>query len=66
MKSNSGFACSLIAIAFIAASARAGEIPIDISALANEPWTFSDGEGGATIYDGNTSPIGAQNFGGVL
>jgi hypothetical protein len=65
MKSNSGFACSLIAIAFAAASAHAGEIPIDISSLANKPWTFSGAPGGAYIYNGNTFPIGAQNFGGV-
>jgi hypothetical protein len=36
MKANSRLACSLIAIAF-AAAARAGEIPIDISGLVNDP-----------------------------
>jgi len=55
----------IAAVTVIAAAVRAGEIPIDISGLVNEPWTFSNGEGGATIYNGNTFPIGAQNFGGV-
>jgi hypothetical protein len=63
MKSNSGFACSLIAIAFTAASARGGEIPIDISALVNVLWTspFCDN----SIVSGSTFPSGSQNFGGV-
>lgn len=66
MKSNSGFAWLLmaLAIAFTTASARAGEIPIDISALANEPWTFV-GPNGFIITNGSTFPTGAQNFGGV-
>jgi hypothetical protein len=42
MKSIFAFACSIIDIAFTAAaSARAGEIPIDISSLVNTPWIFS-------------------------
>jgi len=41
MKSNFAFACSFIAIVFnAAASARAGEIPIDVSSQMNEPWSF--------------------------
>jgi hypothetical protein len=41
MKANSRIACSIIAIAFAAAaSAAAGEITIDISSLANKPWTY--------------------------
>ena len=64
MKSNSGFVCSLFAIAFTAASARAGEIPIDISALTNLGWTspFCDGN---SIVNGSTFPSGSQSFGGV-
>jgi hypothetical protein len=59
MKSNSAFACSIIAIAFTAAaSARAGEIPIDISGLVNAPWTYQ-------LTNGSGFPTGNQNFGGV-
>src|ERR1022692_267985 len=65
MKADSHLACSIIAIAFTAAaSARAGEIPIDISGLVNEPWTFS-GPDGAGIINGSTYPTGNQNFGGI-
>jgi hypothetical protein len=60
---NSRFACAMLAIAFTAASARAGEITIDLTSLVNEPWTFS-GSGGF-ILNGSTFPIGSQNFGGV-
>ncbi len=62
MKANTRLAGSIIAVAF-AVSARAGEIPIDVSSLVNEPWTFS--EGGVGITNGNTFPTGARNFGGV-
>jgi len=55
----------IAALTLATAGARAGEIPIDISSLVNEPWTFSNGTGGATIYNGDTFPIGAQVFGGV-
>jgi hypothetical protein len=65
MKTHFRLACYVTAVTLTAVAARAGEIPIDISSLANEPWTFSDGPGGATIYNGGTFPIGAQNFGGV-
>src|ERR1035438_1801220 len=65
MKTHFRLACYVTAGTLTAVAARAGEIPIDISSLANEPWTFSDGPGGATIYNGGTFPIGAQNFGGV-
>ncbi|HUE22659.1 MAG TPA: hypothetical protein VMQ86_13325, partial [Bryobacteraceae bacterium] len=64
MKVNARLAVPLIAIALAASSARAGEIPIDISALVNEPWTFS-GPDGAGIINGSTYPTGSQNFGGV-
>jgi len=39
MKSNSGSVClrAALVLAFAAASARAGETPIDLSAQANEP-----------------------------
>ena len=62
MRPNLRFACSIIAIAFTAAATRAGEIPIDISGLANEPWTFPNG---FVITNGSTFPTGDQNFGGV-
>jgi len=64
MKANSRFAWSFLAIAFTAALARAGEVPIDISALVNLGWTspFCDGN---SISEGNTFPSGSQNFGGV-
>jgi hypothetical protein len=45
-------------------SVRAGEIPIDISGLANEPWTYV-GPNDFLIINGSTFPTGAQNFGGV-
>ncbi|HUO30875.1 MAG TPA: hypothetical protein VMU80_16745 [Bryobacteraceae bacterium] len=54
----------VMAIALTAA-ARAGEVPVDLSSLANEPWTFSNAPGGASVYNPNTFPIGAQSFGGV-
>ncbi len=62
---TTGFPSSFLAIALTAASARAGEIPIDISHLANELWTFSGAPGGASIINGSTFPIGPQNFGGI-
>jgi hypothetical protein len=59
MKSTVAFACSIIAIAFTAtASARAGEIPIDISAYANVPWTYQ-------LTNGSGFPTGNLNYGGV-
>ncbi len=65
MKVNSRLAGSIIAVAFAAVSASAGEIPIDISSLVNEPWTFSHDPVGFAIFNGNTFPTGLQNFGGV-
>jgi hypothetical protein len=65
MKRYRRLAFSLVAIAFAAATARAGEIPIDISGLVNEPWTFDSAPGGAYILNGSTFPTGSQNFGGV-
>jgi hypothetical protein len=55
--------CTLIAIAFTAGAARAGEVPVDISSLVNAPWTFSGCDG--VIFNGDTFPTGAQNLGGV-
>jgi hypothetical protein len=64
MKADYRLAVSLMAIAFTAASARAGQIPIDISGLVNEPWTFADSSG-CYILNASTYPTGSQNFGGV-
>src|ERR1035441_1505932 len=65
MKANSRLVGSIIAIAFAAAAAaRAVEIPIDISGLANEPWTYV-GPNDFLIINGSTFPTGNQNFGGV-
>jgi hypothetical protein len=65
MKCSSAIALSLIVITFaLAASLRAGEIPIDISPLANEPWTYV-GPNDFIIINGSTFPTGTQNFGGV-
>ena len=65
MKADSRLACSIIAIAFTAAaSARAGEVTVDISGLANEPWTYV-GPNDFLIINGSTFPTGNQNFGGV-
>jgi len=64
MRGNSQFACSALAIAFTAVTACAGEIPIDMSALANEPWTYV-GPNDFLIINGSTFPAGAHNFGGV-
>jgi hypothetical protein len=64
MKIDFRVAYLVLAIAFTAASSRAGEIPIDISALMNLGWTspFCDGN---SIVNGSTFPSGSQNFGGV-
>lgn len=65
MKASFRFVCMIAAIAFAGASARAGETPIDISSLVNEPWTFDSAPGGANILNGSTFPTGSQNFGGI-
>jgi hypothetical protein len=56
------FVRSIVVIVFTA-SARAGEIPIDISGLVNLLWTspFCDN----AMVHGSTFPSGSQNFGGV-
>jgi hypothetical protein len=65
MKADFRYVCSIVAIAITAAaSARAGEITVDISSLVNEPWTFV-GPDGAYIFNGGTFPTGSQNFGGI-
>ena len=58
MKANFRLACSIVAIAFAAASARAGEIPIDISGLVNAPWSYQ-------LSNPGTFPTGNLNFGGI-
>ena len=58
MKVNFRLACSIVAIAFAAASARAGEIPIDISSLVNAPWSYQ-------LSNPGTFPTGNLNFGGI-
>jgi hypothetical protein len=56
-------ACAVVAFALCSTvAARAGEIPIDISGLVNEPWTVTGPNG---ISNGSTFPTGSQNFGGV-
>jgi hypothetical protein len=64
MKVSTRLACSIIALAFAATCARAGEIPIDISSLVNEPWAYS-GPCGGGIPNPDTFPTGNQNLGGV-
>jgi len=64
MKANC-LAVSLMAIAFAAVPARAGEIPIDIGALVNDPWTYLPPTCQGGINNGGTFPSGNQNFGGV-
>ena len=63
MKVNFRLACLILAVASAAASARAGEIPVDISALVNLLWTspFCDN----AIVNGSTFPSGSQSLGGV-
>ncbi|HUE05780.1 MAG TPA: hypothetical protein VMR62_39930 [Bryobacteraceae bacterium] len=63
MKADFSVSYLILAIAFTAASSRAGEIPIDISALVNVLWTspFCDN----SIVNGSTFPSGSQNYGGV-
>jgi hypothetical protein len=59
MKVNFRLAYSIIAVAFAAApSSHADEIPIDISGLANAPWSYQ-------LLNSSTFPIGNLNFGGV-
>ena len=43
----------------------AGEIPIDIGALVNDPWTYLPPTCQGGINNGGTFPSGNQNFGGV-
>jgi hypothetical protein len=57
------FAVSLITIAFGGVVARAGEIPVDISGLVNEPWTGPFCNNG--IVNASTFPTGSQSYGGV-
>jgi hypothetical protein len=65
MKSAAGTTCSLIVLSFACTVwMRAGEIPIDLSALANEPWTYV-GPNDFIIINGGTFPTGTQNLGGV-
>jgi hypothetical protein len=65
MKANCCLAVPLMAIAFGAAGASAAKIPIDISGLANVPWTYLPSPCLGGINNGVTFPSGAQNFGGV-
>ncbi|MGA2590437.1 MAG: hypothetical protein ABSH32_11010 [Bryobacteraceae bacterium] len=51
-------ASSFLAVTFAAASARAGEIPIDISGLVNAPWSYQ-------LSNPSTFPTGNLNLGGV-
>lgn len=54
---------SVIAIALAAAaSMRAGEIPVDLSTLANEPWTYV-GPNDFLIINGSTFPFGPRSSG---
>jgi hypothetical protein len=48
----------------LAANCLAGELPIDLTTLANEPWTFT-GPNDFVITNGSGFPTGAWNFGGV-
>jgi hypothetical protein len=65
MELCSRLASIIVAVAVSCAPAlRAGEIPIDISSLANEPWTYV-GPNDFLIINGSTFPTGTQNFGGV-
>lgn len=60
MKATTVCACLLL----LAADCRAGEQPIDLTAFANEPWTFT-GPDYFGITNGSTFPAGALNLGGV-
>jgi hypothetical protein len=65
MELYSRLACIIVAVVVSGAPClRAGEIPIDLSGLANEPWTYV-GPNDFLIINGSTFPTGAQNFGGV-
>jgi hypothetical protein len=64
MKAGLRFACSMSAIVLAGAALRAGEIPINLRSLANEPWTYV-GPNDFVILNGSTFPTGLQNFGGV-
>jgi len=65
MRIRSRLASSILAATFAAASARAGEIPIDLSGLVNVPWTYLPPPCTGGINNGSTFPAGNQNFGGV-
>ncbi|MGA2590436.1 MAG: hypothetical protein ABSH32_11005 [Bryobacteraceae bacterium] len=65
MRTPFRLASSFLAIALTAASAPAGEIPIDISGLVDVPWTYLPPPCQGGINNGTTFPTGSQNFGGV-
>jgi hypothetical protein len=64
MKTIFLLAGSLVSFALNAAAARGGLIPINLSALANEPWTYV-GPNDFLIINGDTFPTGSQVFGGI-
>jgi hypothetical protein len=64
MKTQFRIASYLTAMAFTATAVRAGETPVDLGSLANEPWTYV-GPNDFLIINGDTFPTGPQNFGGV-
>jgi hypothetical protein len=57
-------ACMVTGITLTAIAVRAGERPIDLASLANEPWTFQ-GPNDFLIINGSTFPTGVRNFGGI-
>ena len=64
MKITFHLVCAIWAVAVTAAApALAGVTPIDISSLANLPWTFAAPS--YIIYNGSGFPTGNQNFGGI-
>ena len=64
MRRNSGLAGALMAIALSTVSAHAGQIPIDIGGLVNEPWSFA-GPNDCGLTNGSTYQSGSQNYGGI-
>ena len=58
------FACTVVGVALTSVIAPADEKPIDLRALANEPWTY-EGPNDFLIINGSTFPTGIRNFGGI-
>ena len=63
MATISRFRIYLLLMTLGSLGVRAAEVNIDLSGVANEPWTFTVGS--CLVANGDTFPTGLQNFAGV-